>query len=150
MANPAPNLAPPVITDQQEFWKPIVVHPKVEVSELATSVSCSRCSGGLLAGARFCPHCGAESRSSVVEQSQSDITAMVSELLSFWRNAPAQTIASRSALVAGGVCIVAAAVTSLFFKATNLVDWQAVQLWRIEWLLAAIAIFLAGILLKKN
>jgi hypothetical protein len=29
-------------------------------------------------------------------------------------------------------------------------DWQAVQLWRIEWLLGATASFLAGILLKKS
>jgi hypothetical protein len=75
---------------------------------------------------------------------------LVSELLNSWRNASMQTIASSLALVAGGACIVAAAVTSLVFKATNLVDWQAVQLWRIEWLLAAIAVLLAGIFLKKN
>jgi hypothetical protein len=38
---------------------------------------------------------------------------------------------------------------SLFYKASNLVEFQAIQMWRIEWLLAATASFVAGILLKK-
>jgi hypothetical protein len=33
--------------------------------------------------------------------------------------------------------------------AKNFVDWQAIQLYRVEWLLAATASFVAGILLKK-
>jgi hypothetical protein len=37
----------------------------------------------------------------------------------------------------------------VFFSARTLVDWQAIQLWRIEWLLAAIAAFVVGLLLKK-
>jgi hypothetical protein len=41
-------------------------------------------------------------------------------------------------------------VTGFLFSATTLLDWQAVQLWRIEWLLAATAIFAAGFLLKKK
>lgn len=57
---------------------------------------------------------------------------------------------SLAALVLGCACIVAAVVTGFVFNATTLVDWQAVQLWRIEWLLAAIAILLAGILVKKK
>jgi hypothetical protein len=36
------------------------------------------------------------------------------------------------------------------YKEDTLVDWQAVQAWRIEWLLAAMAALLAGILLKKK
>ena len=148
MANTAPNLISSSIADPQGFWKPIAAHPNVEVSEPASAVSCSRCGGGLLAGASYCPGCGAESPPGGVEYSQS--STLVRRLLSSWRNRSMQTIASRLALVAGGFCFVVAAVTSFVFKATNLVDWQAVQLWRIEWLLAAIAILLAGILLKKN
>jgi hypothetical protein len=34
--------------------------------------------------------------------------------------------------------------------AKTLVDWQAIQMYRIEWLLAATAAFVAGILLKKK
>jgi len=38
----------------------------------------------------------------------------------------------------------------LFFTAATVLDWQAVQLWRIEWLLGAAVAFVAGILLKKS
>jgi hypothetical protein len=61
-----------------------------------------------------------------------------------------RTTSSFVALVLGCACIVAAVFTGFVFNATTLVDWQAVQLWRIEWLLAAIAILLAGVLLKKK
>jgi hypothetical protein len=46
-------------------------------------------------------------------------------------------------------CVVGAIGVSLVYKAQNFVDFQAIQMWRIEWLLAATASFVAGILLKK-
>jgi hypothetical protein len=46
--------------------------------------------------------------------------------------------------------VVAAVMTGLVYSANTLVDWQAVQTWRIEWLLAAAVAFIAGILLKKD
>jgi hypothetical protein len=36
-----------------------------------------------------------------------------------------------------------------FITAKTLVEWQAIQFYRAEWLLAATAAFVAGILLKK-
>ena len=46
-------------------------------------------------------------------------------------------------------CVVGAIGVSLFYKASNLAEFQAIQMWRVEWLLAATASFVAGILLKK-
>jgi hypothetical protein len=46
-------------------------------------------------------------------------------------------------------CVVGAIGVSLFYKASNLAEFQAIQMWRIEWLLAATASFVAGILLKR-
>jgi hypothetical protein len=46
-------------------------------------------------------------------------------------------------------CVVGAIGVSIFYKASNLAEFQAVQLWRIQWLLGAMAAFVAGILLKK-
>jgi hypothetical protein len=46
-------------------------------------------------------------------------------------------------------CILGAIAVGFVFTVQNLVDWQAVQIWRIQWLLAAAAAFIAGILLKK-
>ena len=41
-------------------------------------------------------------------------------------------------------------VDRFVFSARTVLDWQAVQLWRIEWLLGAIAMFAAGVLLKRR
>jgi hypothetical protein len=47
------------------------------------------------------------------------------------------------------LCVVGALAVSVFFSARTVLDWQAIQLWRIEWLLAAVAAFVAGCLLKR-
>jgi hypothetical protein len=46
-------------------------------------------------------------------------------------------------------CVAGALGVSFFYKASNLAEFQAIQMWRIEWLLGATASFAAGILLKK-
>jgi hypothetical protein len=65
------------------------------------------------------------------------------------REALGLTIGSLIAFVLGVACVGCAVATGLMYTATTLLDWQAVQIWRIEWLLAAVAAFLAGILLKR-
>jgi hypothetical protein len=46
-------------------------------------------------------------------------------------------------------CVVGAIGVSVFYKASNLAEFQAIQMWRVEWLLGATASFVAGILLKN-
>jgi hypothetical protein len=53
------------------------------------------------------------------------------------------------AFIIGLGCGAGALGVSLFYRASNLAEFQAIQMWRIEWLLAATASFVAGILLKK-
>jgi hypothetical protein len=53
-------------------------------------------------------------------------------------------------LIAGVVCLIAALATGFIYTASTVLDWQAVQVWRLEWLLAALVAFVAGILLKKR
>lgn len=50
----------------------------------------------------------------------------------------------------GLACMVGALLTGFVYRPSTVVDWQAVQAWRIEWLLAATAAMLAGILLKRK
>jgi hypothetical protein len=57
--------------------------------------------------------------------------------------------ASLIAFVLGLVCVAGALLVGLL-TAKTLVDWQAIQIYRIEWLLAATVAFVAGILLKKT
>jgi len=58
--------------------------------------------------------------------------------------------ASLIAFMIGLGCVVGAIGVSLFYHASTLAEFQAIQMWRIEWLLAATASFVAGILLKKT
>ena len=52
--------------------------------------------------------------------------------------------------VVGVACALAAIAVGFLYTANTVLDWQAVQLWRIEWLLGSAASFLAAIALKKN
>jgi hypothetical protein len=56
--------------------------------------------------------------------------------------------ASLIAFVIGVGCVAGALLVGLL-TAKTFVDWQAIQFYRAEWLLAATASFVAGILLKK-
>ncbi|MGB8989649.1 MAG: hypothetical protein WCC37_23835 [Candidatus Sulfotelmatobacter sp.] len=53
------------------------------------------------------------------------------------------------AFMIGLGCVGGALGVSFFYHASNLAEFQAIQMWRIEWLLAATASFVAGILLKN-
>lgn len=57
--------------------------------------------------------------------------------------------ASLIAFVLGLMCVAGALLVGLL-NAKTLIDWQAIQMYRIEWLLGATASFVAGILLKKT
>ena len=59
------------------------------------------------------------------------------------------SVGSLIASIFGAAFAIAALAVGFFYSTTTLTDWQAVQTWRIEWMLAAIMAFAAGILLKK-
>jgi len=58
--------------------------------------------------------------------------------------------ASLIAFIVGLGCMAGVVGVSIFYRASNLAEFQAIQLWRIEWLLGATAAFVAGILLKDS
>lgn len=58
--------------------------------------------------------------------------------------------ASLAAFLIGMGCVLAAISVVFFYSVQTFADFQAIQLWRIEWLLAAVAAFVAGILLKRS
>ncbi len=133
-----------------EFWTP----GKQSASEAAAALpahrmqatTCEQCGTDFILGARFCHVCGWER-----EPLMGHRGGKWSEMLDFirMREALGLNTGSLIALIAGVMCMVAAVATGFIFSAATVLDWQAVQLWRIEWLLAAIAAFLAGVLLKK-
>lgn len=134
---------------QQEYWRPPAqgTQSADPPAGLRGQLICDQCGTEFLVGSRFCHVCGSE-REPLVGDSAGGRWL---QLLDFTRirEALGLSIGSLVAFIAGIACIVAAVVTGFMFTASTLLDWQAVQVWRIEWLLAAAAAFLAGILLKK-
>lgn len=66
------------------------------------------------------------------------------------REAIGLSTASLVCFIVGIACVIAAVVTGFIYTANTVLDWQAVQVWRIEWLVAGMVAFVAGILLKKS
>jgi hypothetical protein len=137
------------IEERQEFWKPVVTHRQENQPAAATAEQiCQNCGSDYVLGSRFCHICGADRHVNLSDTAPGGLSAWFDFV--GLRDALGQSTASFIALILGCACVIAAATTGVLFSATTLLDWQAVQLWRIEWLLAAAAIFTAGLLLKKR
>lgn len=135
--------------ERQEFWKPVVSHREETQPKPGTAEQmCQSCGSDFLMGSRFCHICGADRQVNLADSQSAGITTWFD--FAGLRDALGQSSASMVALILGCACLIAAAITGFLFNATTLLDWQAVQLWRIEWLLAAAAMFIAGVLLKKK
>lgn len=132
----------------QDYWHPPQPPRSAEPAMgLRAQLSCPECGTEYVVGSRFCHVCGHER-----EAMPGFSSHRWSELLDFTRicESTGLSVVALIALVAGVACIAAAIAVGFLFTASTVLDWQAVQVWRIEWLLAAVAAFLAGILLKKN
>ncbi len=135
---------------QQEYWRPPVQEARAAEAPAAVrgQLTCPQCESEFIVGARYCHVCGAE-REPLVGYSGPSRWA---QMLDFGRirEALGLGVGSLVCLIAGIGCVLAAIITGFMFTAATVLDWQAVQLWRIEWLLGAGAAFLAGMLLKKT
>lgn len=60
------------------------------------------------------------------------------------------SMASLIAFFAGVGCLLAAVAVGVIYSVQTLADFQAIQSWRVQWLLAALVAFAAGILLKQS
>ena len=139
MANTASN-----IHDHGEFWRP-PLEMRQESVAIAQTESCARCGTELIAGSRFCHICGKARKAQFVVH-----RVQWARLLDVHRieERLGLPLASLVALVAVVIFFFYDMVTWVIYTASTTLDWQAVQIWRIEWLLAAVVAFLAGILLK--
>lgn len=141
-----------VQNDAQEFWRPPMM--AAAPSETLVGGACNRCGTEFMIGARFCHVCGAaraDKLSPAARRSWAQYLEFLKALefhrLQEW---VALSTASFIAFIAGIACVLAAMIVGIIYSAQTLADFQAIQLWRIEWLLAALAAFGAGILLKRS
>lgn len=127
----------------EDYWQP----PKGSQTETpAQALACPECGTEFVVGSRFCHVCGAE------REAPRGRSAGIAERLQLTRirDSVGLSVAPLLCLVAGFACVLAAIGTGLIYSANTVLDWQAVQVWRIEWLLSALVVFAAGILLKRN
>jgi len=150
---------------EREFWQPPAVAPPVVLTPAAVSgmvEACDRCETEFIPGSKFCHVCGEQRSEQATKHPVSTWMRKVSTWarhLEFhnierWVVSLRQTLGlPTAALVSfaiGLLCVAGAIGVGLVFTVQTTLDWQAVQVWRIEWLLGASASFLAGILLKKS
>lgn len=139
MANTARNVT------ESEFWRP-PVH-EAQAPPAAQSDACERCGTDFVVGSRFCHVCGSAREPQLSRTPRLNLTKYLD-----WtriKDGLGLSTGSLIAFVVGIVCVLGAVFTGLIYTATTVLDWQAVQFWRSEWLLAAIAAFVAGVLLKR-
>ena len=137
----------------QEFWRPAVDEMRNREAARAVPMrpeSCDRCGTDCAMGARFCHLCGHQRTAEMGSVAGSRWNPLRYLDLDRIKTVLGLPLASVIAFFIGMVCAIAAAATSLLYSASTLLDWQAVQIWRMEWLLAAITAFVAGILVKKK
>jgi hypothetical protein len=147
-----------VIHDTHEFWRPPAADEPVIQSQAGSPIlveACDDCGTEFMVGARFCYVCGAPRLGQ--ENSISSRTWIsylefqnIREGFRALRRALALPTASLIAFLTGVVCLVAALAVGFIYAVQNFADFQAIQYWRVEWLLAAVAAFLAGTLLKHS
>ena len=140
----SPYMAEAADQIQHDFWR-APVPASQDVTGLERRSTC-RCGTEFLVSSLYCHACGA-TRPDRSTGRTFEIPG-AAELSSLAKRLELTTPAVVAFLL-GILCVVGALMVSLFFSVRTLLDWQAIQLWRIEWLLAAIASFVAGCLLKK-
>jgi hypothetical protein len=128
----------------QEFWhSPVVGATRVQPSPAGLATVCPECSAEYVPGAAFCHACG-ETRG--VAYTEGWISRFeINNLRIFF----GLTLLPLVALFLGLACAAAAVLAGIFSNPQTVLDWQVVQSWRMEWLLASVASFAAGILLKR-
>jgi hypothetical protein len=129
---------------RHEFWRP-PMSTSVAVTTPERSATCS-CGTEFIVSSLFCHACGAK-RAELNPAHVFEIPGWA-ELVSLGDRL-GLTMPATIAFLVGMLCASGALAVSLFFSARTALDWQAIQLWRMEWLIAAIAAFAAGCLLKK-
>ena len=129
---------------QHEFWRPPVA--QVEAAKAGMAEVCDGCATEFMVGSQFCHVCGASRAAHPAAAPHWTIYLEFHNL----KRALGLSIASLVAFFAGMVCLVMAGVAVGFiYSVQTFNDFQAVQLYRMQWLLGAIAAFAAGLLLKK-
>ena len=132
---------------QQDFWRPPL---NQQTSAPTLAEACRRCGTEFMVGAAFCHICGlgrhrsAEPADQGLAKHLDFLQVLEFSSIKKWFGLP---VASLCAFLVGSAFLIVA-LTMGFMSVHDFTDFEAIQLWRIQWLMAACAAFLAGLLLK--
>jgi hypothetical protein len=133
---------------QHEYWRPPMPASEAVANcerSAERSATC-HCGTEFIVSSLYCHACGAR-RPDLNAARTLEIPGLA-ELAALGERL-GLTMPAVIAFLVGILCVLGALAVSVFFSVRTALDWQAIQLWRIEWLLAAVAAFAAGCLLKK-
>ncbi len=133
-------------SSSQEYWYPANRQTPYRVPTPAEA--CSHCGSEYSPGAYYCHICGSDRNPSPAPPDPMSFADWFD--VGVLRRQLGFSVASLLLFIVGIGCMIAVLLTGVIYKADSLVEWQAIQIWRIEWLLGATAAFTAGILLKKK
>lgn len=138
---------------QHEYWRPPAAQQSAATPVMVEA--CDRCGMEFMVGARFCHLCGASRQAQANPAHERSWTRHLQfqNIMQGLGNATQGLSLATASLFAFGVgmlCLLAVIAVGVIYSVQNLADFQAIQLYRIQWLLAAVAAFVAGILLKKT
>ena len=131
---------------QHEFWRPPATQP---VTDPGLADACRRCGTEFMVGAAFCHICGSGRHHASARPARSWmkyfelVRALDFARMKNWLGLP---LPSLCAFLAGVGFLIVALIMGL----TSVHEYADFELWRIQWLMAAIAAFVAGILLKTR
>jgi hypothetical protein len=130
---------------QHEFWRPPVA--PADAARPGLAEVCDGCATEFMVGSLFCHVCGSSREARALATPHWALYLQFHNI----KRALRLSTASLIAFVVGIACLVMAAVAvGLIYNVQTFNDFQAVQLYRMQWLLGAIAAFAAGMLLKKS
>lgn len=133
---------------RQEFWRPPQEQPALHT---ALPDACRRCGTEFMVGAAFCHICGMGRHRSGPNNARWMEHLVFLKTLDFMKLKRFFGLPTGSlcAFLTGGLFVVIALAQG-FRNGQEFSDFEAIQLLRIQWLMAACAAFLAGILLKTS
>jgi len=128
----------------KDFWRPTNM-PRAGVDSAFAAPCCANCGAEFVLGARFCHVCGAP-RETLTEQRPRwmewlEVDTVCQRL--------GLNLAALVLLALACACALGALLAGVIYRVDTIADWQAVQTWRIEWMLGAAVLLLGALLLKK-
>ena len=147
------------------YWKPLLDYEHWEADAPAGSGSgahaavaeaepavrhdlCGHCGAEFVVDSPFCRMCGRAKDETPTAQENKTLWRAVD--FSQLRRSLGLSIGAMICFILGVACVGAAIATGFIYTANTLVDWQAIQAWRCEWLIAAGVAFVCGILLNNR